>query len=68
MKKRQARYVRHALGMIMAAASPLPLMAQTVPASAPSTTAPADEEPILPDDEFNARLPGANGGWAMVRT
>ncbi|CAM5376634.1 autotransporter assembly complex protein TamA [Sphingobium scionense] len=60
MKKRQARYVRHALGMIMAAASPLPLMAQTVPASAPSTTAPADEEPILPDDEFNARLPGAS--------
>jgi len=61
MKKRQARYVRHALGMIMAAASPLPLMAQTVPASAPNpgTTAPATEEPILPDDEFNARLPGA---------
>lgn len=60
MNKRQARYVRHALGIIMATASPLPLMAQTAPASAPVTTLPAaTEDPILPDDEFNARLPGA---------
>ena len=62
MKKRQARYVRHALGMIMAAACPVPLMAQTQPVTTsdtPATPAPADEEPILPDDQFNARLPAA---------
>ncbi len=38
------------LGLIIATASPLPLMAQTA-------TPPAAEEPILPDDQFDARLP-----------
>ncbi|WP_242125556.1 BamA/TamA family outer membrane protein [Sphingobium sp. Sx8-8] len=47
----QAKRVRHALGLMMMAASPLPLMAQTPPPS------PQQEEPILPDSEFEARLP-----------
>ncbi|RJG55905.1 hypothetical protein D0Z70_07700 [Sphingobium terrigena] len=38
------------LGLLIATASPLPLMAQTA-------TPPAAEEPILPDDQFDARLP-----------
>ena len=45
--------------MAMAAASPLPLMAQ-VPQPAQNTPLPAeDEAPILPDAEFEARLPKA---------
>nr|WP_087576024.1 BamA/TamA family outer membrane protein [Sphingomonas sp. CDS-1] len=48
MGSRQKR-VRRALGLMMMAASPLPLMAQTPP--------PQQEEPILPDSEFEARLP-----------
>lgn len=38
------------LGLLIATASPLPLMAQTA-------TPPVAEEPILPDDQFDARLP-----------
>ena len=38
------------LGLIIATASPLPLMAQTA-------TPPEAEAPILPDDQFDARLP-----------
>ncbi|QDC38178.1 autotransporter assembly complex protein TamA [Sphingobium fuliginis] len=49
MGSRQKR-VRRALGLMMMAASPLPLMAQT-----PSPQ--QQEEPILPDSEFEARLP-----------
>ncbi|WP_375195146.1 autotransporter assembly complex family protein [Sphingobium sp.] len=48
----QAKRVRHALGLMMIAASPLPLMAQT-----PAASPPQEEEPILPDSEFEARLP-----------
>ncbi|WP_028055836.1 BamA/TamA family outer membrane protein [Sphingobium bisphenolivorans] len=47
----QAKRVRRALCLVMVAASPLPLLAQTPP--------PAQEEPILPDSEFEARLPKA---------
>lgn len=50
MTRRQAHHVRHMLGLLIATASPLPLMAQTA-------TPPAAEEPILPDDQFDARLP-----------
>ncbi|KEQ52854.1 autotransporter assembly complex protein TamA [Sphingobium chlorophenolicum] len=50
MESRQAKRVRQALALMMMAASPLPLMAQT-----PSP--PPPEEPILPDSEFEARLP-----------
>ncbi|WP_182913889.1 autotransporter assembly complex protein TamA [Sphingobium terrigena] len=50
MIRRQAHHVRHMLGLLIATASPLPLMAQTA-------TPPAAEEPILPDDQFDARLP-----------
>ncbi|UZW54232.1 BamA/TamA family outer membrane protein [Sphingobium sp. JS3065] len=53
MGSRQAKRVRQALGLMMLAASPLPLMAQSPPAPSP----PPQEEPILPDGEFEARLP-----------
>lgn len=63
MGSRQKR-VRRALGLMMMAASPLPLMAQTPP---PPQQQQQQEEPILPDSEFEARLPKAgespaNGG------
>lgn len=45
------------LSLFLLTASPLPLMAQT----APSTAEPATEEPILPDDQFDARLPKMEG-------
>ena len=51
----QAKRVRHALGVLMIAASPLPLQAQT----STGTVAPEQEPPILPDEEFEARLPKA---------
>ncbi|MEV5031915.1 BamA/TamA family outer membrane protein [Sphingobium sp. LMC3-1-1.1] len=51
MGSRQKR-VRRALGLMMMASSSLPLMAQTPPPSQ------QQEEPILPDSEFEARLPG----------
>ena len=61
MTKQQAHHVRRMLGLILLTTSPLPLMAQTAtpPASsAPDTRA---EEPILPDDQFEARLPKVEG-------
>ncbi len=51
----QAKRVRHALGVLMIAASPLPLHAQT----STGTVAPEQQPPILPDEEFEARLPKA---------
>ena len=51
----QAKRVRHALGVLMIAASPLPLQAQI----STGTVAPEQEPPILPDEEFEARLPRA---------
>lgn len=51
MGSRQKR-VQRALGLMMMAFSSLPLMAQTSPPSQQR------EEPILPDSEFEARLPG----------
>jgi translocation and assembly module TamA len=60
MAARQAKRVRQALGLMMIAASPLPLLAQT-----PEPPA-QQEEPILPDAEFEARLPKA--GEAPDRT
>ena len=60
MAARQAKRVRQALGLMMIAASPLPLLAQTPEPSA------QQEEPILPDAEFEARLPKA--GEAPDRT
>lgn len=61
---RQAHHVRHMLGLLIAAASPLPLLAQTTPpATTPSLPYDATqaEEPILPDDQFEARLPQMEG-------
>ncbi|WP_030538875.1 BamA/TamA family outer membrane protein [Sphingobium sp. DC-2] len=55
MGSRQAKNVRRALGMFMIAMSPLPLMAQAQ--TPPPAAAPEGEEPILPDSEFEARLP-----------
>ena len=55
MSSGQAKRVRHALGVLMIAASPLPLQAQT----STGTVAPDQEPPILPDEEFEARLPKA---------
>ncbi|SER65586.1 autotransporter assembly complex protein TamA [Sphingobium sp. YR768] len=57
MIRRQAYHVRRMLSLFLLTASPLPLMAQT----APSTTEPATEEPILPDDQFEARLSKMEG-------
>jgi len=61
---RQAHHVRHMLGLLIATASPLPLLAQTPPpATTPSLPYDATqaEEPILPDDQFEARLPQMEG-------
>ena len=58
MKKRQAYHVRHMLGLFLVSASPLPLMAQT---QAPSASQSEAEEPILPDDQFEARMPKIEG-------
>lgn len=61
---RQAHHVRHMLGLLIATASPLPLLAQTTPpATTPSLPYDATqaEEPILPDDQFEARLPQMEG-------
>eukprot|EP00456_Euglypha_rotunda_P078987 TRINITY_DN75767_c0_g1_i1.p3 TRINITY_DN75767_c0_g1~~TRINITY_DN75767_c0_g1_i1.p3 ORF type:complete len:107 (+),score=32.61 TRINITY_DN75767_c0_g1_i1:206-526(+) len=57
MIRRQAYHVRRMLSLFLLTASPLPLMAQTTP----STAEPATEEPILPDDQFEARLPKMEG-------
>lgn len=55
-KGRQAQQARRALGALLLTVSPLTLMAQTPPAS--PAVKPADgEEPIVPDDQFEARLP-----------
>ncbi|HUD95769.1 autotransporter assembly complex protein TamA [Sphingobium sp.] len=60
MSRRQAIHVRRILAVALMTASPLPLMAQT---AAPAASAPAaqaePEEPILPDDQFEERLPKA---------
>ena len=61
---RQAHHVRHMLGLLIATASPLPLLAQTPPpATTPSLPYDATqaEEPILPDGQFEARLPQMEG-------
>lgn len=49
------------LGLMVVTASPLPLMAQTATDALPTLPydAAAGEEPILPDDQFEARLPQA---------
>ena len=49
----QAKRVRRALGILMIAASPLSLQAQT----STGTAAAEQEPPILPDEEFEERLP-----------
>lgn len=48
------------LALLLCAASPLPLMAQTPPAPQDTQSSSA-EDPILPDDQFEARLPKATG-------
>ena len=55
MGSRQAKRARRALGVLMIAASPLSLQAQT----SAGTVAAGQEPPILPDEEFEARLPKA---------
>ncbi|MDR7155282.1 translocation and assembly module TamA [Sphingobium xenophagum] len=61
MIRRQAHHVRRMLGLILVTASPLPSIAQTINDDASVTALPYDasvnEEPILPDDQFEARLP-----------
>ncbi|WP_298400398.1 BamA/TamA family outer membrane protein [Sphingobium sp.] len=54
MDRRQA----YSLGLLLLTASPLPLMAQTAAPTPPPAQSEA-EEPILPDDQFEARLPKA---------
>lgn len=48
------------LGLLLIGMSPLPLMAQTPPPAA--AQAGETDEPILPDDQFDARLPKIEGG------
>ncbi len=48
------------LGLLLCAVSPLPLMAQTTPPAA-SSQAEEAEDPILPDDQFEARIPKVTG-------
>ena len=60
MTRRQAYHVRRIVAVALMTASPLPLMAQsaTPPPPAPAGAAQGEaEEPILPDDQFEARLP-----------
>ncbi|HKT78249.1 MAG TPA: BamA/TamA family outer membrane protein [Sphingobium sp.] len=57
MTSRQARGVRHALSILMIAAFPLPLAAQPIPPQ--PQPSPDQEAQILPDSEFEARLPKA---------
>lgn len=47
----------HAIGMAMIAACPPTLMAQTPPPANVDQPAPEPEKPILPDDQFEQRLP-----------
>jgi translocation and assembly module TamA len=47
------------VSLFLITASPLPLMAQTQPAPAAAQT--DAEEPIVPDDQFEARLPKVEG-------
>lgn len=62
MSRRQAYHVRRILAVALMTVSPLPLLAQTA-SPAPAAPSPATqaepEEPILPDDQFEARLPKA---------
>ncbi|KFG90410.1 Membrane protein precursor [Sphingobium herbicidovorans NBRC 16415] len=53
MKSGQAKRVRHAVAVLMIAASPMALHAQTPPV----IDATEQEAPILPDEEFESRLP-----------
>ncbi|WP_088182342.1 BamA/TamA family outer membrane protein [Sphingobium sp. Z007] len=61
MTTRQAYHVRRILVAALMTASSLPLMAQAQSTPAPSPNLPyeatQDEEPILTDDQFEARLP-----------
>lgn len=57
MRLRPTRGVNHALALILTSA-PVPLLAQgQVSEQAAATDAPSSEAPILPDEQFNARLP-----------
>ncbi|MCP1469230.1 translocation and assembly module TamA [Sphingobium sp. OAS761] len=58
MTGRQGYYVRRIVTALLLSVSPLPLAAQTPPATAEPSAA---EEPILPDDQFEARLPKVEG-------
>ena len=53
------------VGLLLLTASPLPLLAQTaapaLPYEAPPASDQSAEEPILPDDQFEARLPKVEG-------
>lgn len=57
MRLRPTKSVDHALALILISI-PMPLMAQSQPAPQPPVTDTSSiEAPILPDDQFNARLP-----------
>jgi translocation and assembly module TamA len=61
MTERQAYHVRRMVSLFLVTASPLPLMAQTTPAPAAASATAQGEEPIVPDDQFEARLPKVEG-------
>ncbi|MET0371714.1 MAG: BamA/TamA family outer membrane protein [Sphingobium sp.] len=60
MSSRRARSVRRAASLLLCALSPLALHAQTrqTPQPTPQPAPPATgEEPVIPDDQFDARMP-----------
>ncbi|MGW8201687.1 autotransporter assembly complex protein TamA [Sphingomonas bisphenolicum] len=63
MTRRQAYHVRRIMAVALMTASSLPLMAQAQSTPVPDPSLPHEatqgEEPILPDDQFEARLPKA---------
>ncbi|KMS56914.1 autotransporter assembly complex protein TamA [Sphingobium cupriresistens] len=63
MTRRQAYHVRRIMAVALMTASSLPLMAQAQSTPVPDPSLPYEatqgEEPILPDDQFEARLPKA---------
>jgi translocation and assembly module TamA len=60
-RERQALHVRRLLGLLLLGASPLPLAAQTTPPPSSPANATDAEEPIVSDQEFDARLPKVEG-------
>ncbi|MEJ7934344.1 BamA/TamA family outer membrane protein [Sphingobium sp. AN558] len=64
MGKRRAKCVRHVLSFASLTVSPLALFAQTTPGAVPASDAAQAEGPIVPDDQFKARMPSSGDSVA----